>query len=137
MRLLTVNGGFIELESNRQYVLGRALDADVVVPDMSCSRHHAQLTLGALAESCFLVDLDSRNGTYVNEERVTGRADLNHGSRIRIGSTVYLLALHDSEEAAETSLHDTGTIPRVEWTPIGASREKLERLVQSLGTLST
>ena len=74
MRLLTVNGGFIELESNRQYVLGRALDADVVVPDMSCSRHHAQLTLGALAESCFLVDLDSRNGTYVNEERVTGRA---------------------------------------------------------------
>jgi serine/threonine protein kinase len=38
-----------------------------------------------------LTDLGSRNGTYLNEERVEGSTPLRHGDQLRVGETVMLL----------------------------------------------
>ncbi|HSR82897.1 MAG TPA: FHA domain-containing protein [Streptosporangiaceae bacterium] len=54
----------------RKLRIGRATDNDVVVSDLSVSRHHAELrrTSGGTYE---IVDLDSHNGTYLNGQRIT------------------------------------------------------------------
>ena len=62
--------------------LGRALDNDVVVDDSSVSRYHANIRShdGAFE----LVDLNSRNGTFVADRRIT-EARISNGDSIRLG----------------------------------------------------
>jgi Protein of unknown function (DUF3662)/FHA domain len=48
--------------------VGRAADNDVAIPDQRISRYHAQLTW--IRGGWFVSDLDSTNGTYVDDERV-------------------------------------------------------------------
>lgn len=127
--LLTVTGARIELEPNRCYVFGRTRDCDIVVEDMTSSRHHARLTVGANCHPVTIEDLNSRNGTYVNDEKVTGRTVLRSGSRIRIGATLYLLSLADAPAQREDEMLDTGTIA-VE--RLSASRDWDERLVGAM-----
>ncbi|MFW6108177.1 MAG: HD domain-containing phosphohydrolase [bacterium] len=73
-------------ELNKEVVqLGR--EAEIQVLDTAASRHHAEVF--AIGDMFFLRDLDSRNGTYLNEERITSddQALLRVGDLIRIGST--------------------------------------------------
>lgn len=62
--------------------LGRAAPADFVVPAALVSRLHCRLEAGE--DSLIVVDLDSTNGTYVNDRRVE-RAPLKSGDRLRVG----------------------------------------------------
>ncbi|MHC4973624.1 MAG: FHA domain-containing protein [Planctomycetota bacterium] len=101
--LVTANAVRFELEHNRSYVLGRAADSDIIVGDAACSRQHAKITLGAEERrSLFIEDLGSRNGTYVNEERIWGRTAVKDGCSIRIGATVYVLLMHDEEREMDS-----------------------------------
>jgi DNA-binding winged helix-turn-helix (wHTH) protein len=64
-------------------VLGRT-GVDVIELDSSTvSRRHALIKVGELAT---IDDLGSKNGTYVEEQRVTGPVRLADGNRIRVGS---------------------------------------------------
>lgn len=65
--------------------LGR--EAEVQVLDTAASRHHAEIF--AIGDMYFLRDLESRNGTLLNEEPITSedQALLRVGDLIRIGST--------------------------------------------------
>ena len=68
--------------------IGRAPDNDIVVSDLSVSSHHAELhTFGG---ACRIVDLDSHNGTFVNEQRVTTAA-LRDGDVVGLGNATYRL----------------------------------------------
>lgn len=65
--------------------IGRDLRVDIRPHDPEISRHHAVLTFDG---RCFTVeDLNSMNGTYVNEERLTSKRELNSGDIVRVGST--------------------------------------------------
>jgi pSer/pThr/pTyr-binding forkhead associated (FHA) protein len=70
--------------------LGRASDNDVVIRDRTVSGHHAEL-VGDPETALDLVDLGSRNGTFVNGQRV-GRARLRESDRIGIGYHEFRLA---------------------------------------------
>ena len=63
--------------------IGRAPESDIHLPDPSVSRQHALVFIED--EKAILEDLGSRNGTYVNEERVK-KAVLASGDVIRIGN---------------------------------------------------
>ncbi|HVL68934.1 MAG TPA: FHA domain-containing protein [Vicinamibacterales bacterium] len=63
--------------------IGRATRADFIVDATLVSRVHCRLTAGAAELE--VVDLDSTNGTFVNGERVDGRATARAGDRIRVG----------------------------------------------------
>jgi ABC-type multidrug transport system ATPase subunit len=63
--------------------IGRAVDNDIVIPDVLASRHHA--TLVPTAEGIEIQDASSINGTFVNGSRVK-EAVLNQGDTVTIGN---------------------------------------------------
>ncbi|MGE3276685.1 MAG: HD domain-containing phosphohydrolase [Vicinamibacterales bacterium] len=65
--------------------LGRLAACDVRIPDEGASRRHC--TLHARNGVCVVADLQSANGTFVNERRVA-TAELAPGDHLRIGATV-------------------------------------------------
>ena len=67
----------------RELRFGRGLDNDVVLDSLSVSREHARLLQ---ADGLYIEDLGSRNGTFVNGQRVQ-RARVRPGDRVRLGAT--------------------------------------------------
>jgi adenylate cyclase len=65
--------------------LGRHPDQHVQILDRVVSKEHALITFSDGAY--WLQDMNSRNGTYVNNERLTGKQRLNDGDTIVLGST--------------------------------------------------
>ena len=78
--------------------IGRAPDNDIVVAHPSVSGYHAELHQAA--DGYRLVDLDSSNGTYINERRITA-APLAEGDVVGIGSATFQLAGHELREVSE------------------------------------
>jgi class 3 adenylate cyclase len=64
---------------------GRDDDADVVVDDAEVSRTHA--VVSTTLEGLEIQDLGSLNGTWVNGERISGRARLAAGDVVKLGTT--------------------------------------------------
>lgn len=110
-KLVTVSGVQIPLEPNRCYLIGRSVQCEVRVDDIASSRRHAQLSVGGARGAVYIEDLSSRNGTYVNETRITGRRRLRDGNEIRIGASVFVVSLQDDQPSEDGDLlEDTGTI---------------------------
>jgi pSer/pThr/pTyr-binding forkhead associated (FHA) protein len=63
--------------------VGSSPESDLVVEDPSVSRTH--VLIERLGGRCFLEDLGSRNGTYVNGQRISGRRVVRPGDEIRLG----------------------------------------------------
>ena len=78
------DGAEHELELQGELIVGRSSTCDLVLDDAKASRQHARLRVDG--SSAFVEDLGSRNGTFVNGERVAS-ADLSPGDEIRIGDT--------------------------------------------------
>jgi len=72
-------------------VLGRA-DADIVIDDPKVSRQHCAVEVHKSKGTARLIDLDSSNGTYVDEKKIKD-CELNHLSEFRIGSTTLLFTV--------------------------------------------
>lgn len=83
----------IPLPSER-CVIGRNADCDVRLPDASVSNHHAELVF--TKDRCFIEDLQSTNGTYVNKRRVM-RAELRDGDSVAIGRQLLTVQLTADE----------------------------------------
>jgi class 3 adenylate cyclase len=70
--------------------IGRLPECDIALAwDTRVSRHHAELERGG-GDAWDLVDSTSRNGTFLNGERVVGRRRIRNGDVIRVGDTVLL-----------------------------------------------
>ena len=69
-------------------VIGRE-QCEVLLTDPGVSRQHARFCEidGHLA----LEDLGSKNGTYVNDERITGSVAIRPGDTLRLGNTVLIV----------------------------------------------
>ncbi len=85
-----------------ELVLGRLSTLDgALAPDHSISRRHASITrtgAGAFA----VEDEHSRNGTFVNGERLAGPHVLRTGDELRIGSILFVATLPLSGTEAAT-----------------------------------
>ena len=67
--------------------IGRSSKSDVVIDELDCSRHHAEIR--RRRDGRFeLVDLASRNGCFVNGVRIEGSRLLADGDRIDIAEVV-------------------------------------------------
>lgn len=72
-----------------------------MLDDALLSRAHARLTVSD--GEAVLVDLDSKNGTYVNEVRLLGPARLHNGDQLRLGHTRMELAVVRSKASRSRS----------------------------------
>jgi DNA-binding NtrC family response regulator len=77
-------------------VVGReSMPTGVCVPQHSVSRVHARFSVHN--GTWVLSDLSSRNGTFVNGQRIT-RRPLVHGDRIRIGDAIFKFVAEHAED---------------------------------------
>jgi adenylate cyclase len=76
----------IPLVNAHSWNLGRGSENDIPLADKCASRNHAMFQI--VGESnYFLIDLGSRNGSFVNGRRVTIPVNLKNGDRIILGET--------------------------------------------------
>jgi len=82
--ILSLNGDTIsEIDLDKESTtIGRKAVNDIQVDNLAVSGTHAKVL--ALGRDCFLEDMESTNGTYVNGDRVTKHV-LKHGDKIMIG----------------------------------------------------
>ncbi len=72
--------------SKDQMFLGRDPSADLSVNDANISRKHAEIV--RRNDVIFLKDLDSTNGTFINDKRLHGEAELKKEDMIKVGNTI-------------------------------------------------
>jgi len=92
-------------ELGRRYVIGEHCsvlgrepgDGELAIADPGVSARHARIEANVREESYTIIDLGSRNGTYVNGSAVAAHA-LSEGDKIWLGSTVLKFTFHDSIE---------------------------------------
>ncbi len=79
-----------ELPPRATIVIGREPDCDVVVRDAKSSRHHCRLTRDE--DGFTLEDLGSRNGTFVEGQRLTASCRLKAHQTFKVGDTIFYLS---------------------------------------------
>jgi serine phosphatase RsbU (regulator of sigma subunit) len=132
---LTVEGGPNEgtvYEIKDVCLLGRALDCQVLIPDLTVSRRHARIT--RVNERHLVEDLGSGNGTYVNDQPVT-RHFLSNGDVIRVSNLRLRFSEINSTWQIPDSVTMVGTMEQLEHQPhivrtVDARRSLLDDAVQ-------
>lgn len=66
-------------------IAGRQAENEIVLDTLAASRKH--FAISADADSVYVEDLGSNNGTLLNDQRVQGRTPLRAGDVIRIDAT--------------------------------------------------
>jgi pSer/pThr/pTyr-binding forkhead associated (FHA) protein len=107
LRLALGVGGMSVTLTRPDMLLGRHSDADIKLPLPDVSRRHCRFIW---TEGEWRVhDLQSTNGVFVNEDRVTV-SNLCHDDQIRIGSYVFTVQLErktgKSQSVATTVVHE-------------------------------
>lgn len=98
--------------TDKAITIGRDAEAGVQILDRSASRFHAEVfPVGGM---WFVRDLESKNGTFVNDEKVGDEELLREGDVIKIGSTELVFeagaALSDDESSARISYRDDADV---------------------------
>jgi K+-sensing histidine kinase KdpD len=131
---------------SRRVRLGRSPENEIVIQDDTVSAFHA--TISFLNRAHFIEDLESANGTYVNEIRIH-RKRLRDGDEIVIGTT--RLVYHDvveQDEAGEVPVRRRTSkellLPLDPKTPLpesvealGQAHENLKRIYEINGIISS
>lgn len=96
---LTGPGGQRTSITSNVLTIGRAPDNQLVLQDQQSSSHHAEIRPDA--QGYLLVDMNSRNGTFVNEQRLVPQTPrlLISGDVIRVGETRLNYEIAGSDEA--------------------------------------
>jgi propionate catabolism operon transcriptional regulator len=91
----TTVGLGIRVPRDAAFLLGRGVDRDGLnIADPKMSRLHARIVWDGRSATSRLDDADSANGSFVDGERQRS-AMLMHGSVVRLGDTVFVLAERD------------------------------------------
>ena len=93
-------GGEFPLRMNREIIIGRSSDLDMVLVEDMVSRRHAKIT--TTEADIFIQDMGSTNGTFVNGEKIAGRARLTEGDRILVGTSIIKVVGVDADIASQS-----------------------------------
>ncbi len=104
-------GGEFPLRMDREIIIGRSSDLDMVLVEDMVSRKHAMIS--TMGTGITIQDMGSTNGTFVNGEKVK-KVRLKEGDRILVGTSIIKLVAVDpnqgelSEKEARARLESTG-----------------------------
>lgn len=127
LNALTEALGDLTLTVNDSLSVGRGSDNDVVLGSKQVSRNHAVLSI--LDGQLYVKDLDSSNGTFINEQRIEG----NTSSLLRVDDTVGFASfsfqvtapftVSDADELAPVAVD--GSVAETETVAAEATTDKL------------
>ena len=82
------------VKSDSKILIGRSEEANIRIGyDDFCSRRHALLYWEG--DACFVEDLDSTNGTFINDNPIRGKYELQKGDVISLGDTELLIGVEN------------------------------------------
>lgn len=96
---------FIYQFKEDKITLGRAENNSITMPDPFCSSNHA--VIERENGRVYVRDDASKNGTYVNGQRIQGKTLLNKGDEILIGST---RIIYDKELSTNVEMRDVAPL---------------------------
>lgn len=108
LKLKNVNGGEEYVLSPPSVLIGRDESCDIVIAKGLPSRHHARFSFRD--DHWLIEDLNSTNGTYVNNRRVKRKTPIGAGDMIKLGMEAFYLFSLDEDDL---------TIPAVKLAPEG------------------
>lgn len=86
--------------NQNELAIGKAPHNQIVLDDPTVSASHA--IISHTPDGYSILDLASRNGTWLNGERLNNRSRiLQHGDRIQLGETILTFRLTDRSEAVQ------------------------------------
>ncbi|NUP04720.1 MAG: DUF4388 domain-containing protein [Polyangiaceae bacterium] len=125
-------GGEFPLGENKEIIIGRSSDLDMVLVEDMVSRRHARIACSD--QEITIEDLGSTNGTFVNGEKIK-RAMLKEGDRVLIGTSILKVVVSDSSNGAARRATGEAQRGSAGKTMSGAIDEiPLPDLLQLLGT---
>jgi len=102
-RLAAISGkhkGAVFAVNEETLVIGRETAANLCIADASVSRRHSKIE--KKDDGFVITDLESLNGTFVNDVPVKSRL-LEHGDRVRIGDSLFLFLTHEGDSMSKSS----------------------------------
>ena len=104
--------GDYPLQRGHSLTIGRRKNNDVIIENLAVSSHHAKID--SVADGFVLVDLKSKNGSFVNEQLINSHW-LKNGDIISIGKHSLVFSYsedevvpgEDSDEMDQTMVIDT------------------------------
>jgi DNA-binding winged helix-turn-helix (wHTH) protein len=81
-------------------ILGRHAPGVLELPSSTVSRRHARIMIG---DETWIEDLESKNGTFVDERKVTRRVPLDDGAQVRIGSLILRFTIVSGTDETRTA----------------------------------
>jgi phosphoserine phosphatase RsbU/P len=120
-------------EAKQVLLIGRGTDCALILPDASISRRHAKIELRGT--ELWLIDLESRSGTFINDVKLEASlaAPLYEHDRIRIGQWRFRLRSENAPERSFTQSPkpSTSTFGLTQiGAPVLAAQARLELLVE-------
>lgn len=115
------------------FTIGRKAENDLQLLSDTVSRQHAEIQYEN--ETYFVVDVGSKRGTYVNDQRVE-RCALHHQDRLRIGGDdeQQIIFLDDTVENASAIFNSSPNLtlsqPSKDRTPTASANEELQKLAR-------
>ena len=118
------------LPRGTELTVGRAPENDVCLPDLNVSQHHARVS--ASADGVIVIeDLNSTNGTFVNDEQITRRT-LGDGELV-VGRPHFALEFRCQANAApETPANDKSDAAKVVRTGLQERQHLLMQMDENL-----
>lgn len=90
-------GAEFSMQSGTSYLVGTdAASCDIVFQDLSVSRQHARISIDG-QEHVAIEDLNSRNGTFVDGEKLAGRKSIISNVLVSMGTTTFMLVDREGE----------------------------------------
>ena len=80
--------------------IGRHPGCDLHINDGSVSRKHAMVNFRD--DAYYVEDLDSRNGTFLNDSKLAGPAKLYDGAQVKICDVVFTFLTSDAPKTTES-----------------------------------
>ena len=117
------------------YTVGRKVDRDLVIADPRVSREHA--TIVSENGEFFVVDLNSKHGTFVNGEKVE-RHKLQRNDRLEFGARdVAYLIFHPLHSTSNTAREFLSQISGIQIATEASDLEKLPLFMEAARKLNT
>ncbi|MFH2008555.1 MAG: DUF4388 domain-containing protein [bacterium] len=122
-------GGEFPLHENREIIIGRSSELDMVLVEDMVSRKHSKIS--TMEGDLSIQDLGSTNGTFVNGERIKF-SKLKEGDRILIGTSIIKLVAVDeamqakfAERSKSTTFRQQSRHPTSSGRPMSGTIEEI------------